>query len=48
MWADMSMMVCLLYLDTVSWVHMVKGCTDLYTVVEVEAEQELEFKKTVH
>jgi len=48
MWADMSMMVCLLYLDTVSWVRMVKGCMDVYIVVEVEAEQELEFKKTVH
>jgi len=47
MWADMSMMVCLLHLDTVSLVHMVKGCMDLY-IVEVEAEQELKFKKTVH
>jgi len=48
MWADMSKMVSLLYLDTVSWVRMVKGCMDLYIVVDVEAEQELEFKKTVH
>jgi len=48
MWADMSMMVCLLHLDIVSWVRMVKGCMDLYIVVEVEAEQELKFKKTVH
>ena len=45
MWADMSMMVCLLYLDTVSWVHMVKGCMDLHIVVEVEAEQELKLRR---
>jgi len=34
-------MVCLLHLDIVSWVRMVKGCMDLYIVVEAEAEQEM-------
>jgi hypothetical protein len=46
--ADMNMMVCLLCLDTVSWVHMVMEHMDLHTVVEVETVLELEFKRVFY
>jgi len=39
------MMVCLLYLDTGSLVHMVMEHMDLHTVVEVEAVVQLKFKR---
>jgi hypothetical protein len=48
MLAGRSKMVCLLRLDTVSWVRMVKERMDLYIVVELEVVQELEFKRIIY